>query len=154
MSLHNLPEHHRRLLADALTAGRPYGLALMGGYAVRAHGIVHRPSQDLDFATQHPADMSEIIEQITDWLTGKGWRITVVDVAPLKARFLAARRPDEFDLGELHDRLESLEWISDAEFEAYGMDTPRIRQLRQWAQHWLDDLAQRLAEPYDEAPDT
>jgi hypothetical protein len=35
VSLHGLPEHHRRLLADALAAGRPYGLALMGGYAVQ-----------------------------------------------------------------------------------------------------------------------
>ncbi|GHA72548.1 hypothetical protein GCM10010372_84050 [Streptomyces tauricus] len=225
MSLRGLPEHHRRLLADALTAGRPYGLALMGGYAIQAHGIVHRPSQDLDFATEHPAGMTEIVEQITGALTDKGWRITVVDVAPLKARFLAtdpatdatcevdllkevlwrppvvmdigpvldlddligtkvralgdrglardaidvhaardlyslaeletlaARRPDEFDLTELHDRLESLEWISDAEFEAYGMDSAHITQLRQWAQNWLDDLAQRLAEPYDEPLD-
>nr|WP_190038472.1 nucleotidyl transferase AbiEii/AbiGii toxin family protein [Streptomyces fructofermentans] len=226
--MHGLPEHHRRLLADALAAGRPYGLALMGGYAVQAHGIVHRPSQDLDFATEHPAGMTEIIEQIADSLADKGWRITVVDVAPLKARFLAtdpatdatcevdllkevlwrppvvmdigpvldldlddligtkvralgdrglardaidvhaardlytraelealaARRPDEFDLRELHDRLESLEWISDAEFEAYGMDPVRITHLRRWAQQWLDDPAQRLAEPYDETPDT
>ncbi|MFI1441604.1 nucleotidyl transferase AbiEii/AbiGii toxin family protein [Streptomyces fructofermentans] len=216
------------MLADALAAGRPYGLALMGGYAVQAHGIVHRPSQDLDFATEHPAGMTEIIEQIADSLADKGWRITVVDVAPLKARFLAtdpatdatcevdllkevlwrppvvmdigpvldldlddligtkvralgdrglardaidvhaardlytraelealaARRPDEFDLRELHDRLESLEWISDAEFEAYGMDPVRITHLRRWAQQWLDDPAQRLAEPYDETPDT
>ncbi|WP_413755205.1 nucleotidyl transferase AbiEii/AbiGii toxin family protein [Streptomyces sp. MMBL 11-3] len=225
MSLHNLPEHHRRLLAHALAAGRPYGLALMGGYAIQAHGIVHRPSQDLDFATEHPAGMTEIMERLTAALTERGWRVTVVDVAPLKARFLAtdpatgaacevdllkevlwrppvvmdigpvldlddligtkvralgdrglardaidvhaardlyslaeletlgARRPDEFDLTELHDRLESLEWISDAEFEAYGLDSARITQLRQWAQQWLDDLAQRLAEPYDEPPD-
>ncbi|MEU6033276.1 nucleotidyl transferase AbiEii/AbiGii toxin family protein [Streptomyces tauricus] len=70
--LRGLREHHRRLLADALTAGRPYGLALMGGYAIQAHGIVHRPSQDLDFATEHPAGMTEIVEQITGALTDKG----------------------------------------------------------------------------------
>ncbi|MDQ0946113.1 hypothetical protein QFZ24_000036 [Streptomyces phaeochromogenes] len=222
MTLRGLPDHHRRLLSDALAAGRPYGLALMGGYAVQAHGIVHRPSQDLDFATEHPAAMPVIIEQIVQSLSNQGWQITVIDVAPLKARFLAtdpateatcevdllkevlwrppvimdigpvldlddligtkvralgdrglardaidvhaarhlytladletlaARRPDEFDLHELHDRLESLEWISDAEFEAYGMSTAPITELRRWAQHWLDDLAQRLAEPYDE----
>ncbi|WP_405764002.1 hypothetical protein OHU34_43330 [Streptomyces sp. NBC_00080] len=28
----------------------------------------------------------------------------------------------------LHDRLESLEWISDAEFEAYGMNTAGITE--------------------------
>ncbi len=61
---------------------------------------------------------------------------------------LAERRPEEFDRQELHDRLESLEWISDAEFEAYGLDAAAIGELRNWAQEWLDDLAQRLAEPY------
>ncbi|MFE2971921.1 nucleotidyl transferase AbiEii/AbiGii toxin family protein [Streptomyces sp. NPDC059340] len=201
MTLSGLPDHHRRLLSDALAAGHPYGLALMGGYAVQAHGIVHRPGQDLDFATEHPAPMREIIDQLAQSLSSRGWRITVIDVAPLKARFLAtdpaaeatcevdllkevlwrppvvldigpvldlddligtkvralgdrglardaidvhaarhlytipqlenlaARRPEEFDLHELHDRLESLEWISDAEFEAYGMDTARITEL-------------------------
>ncbi|MFF2133352.1 nucleotidyl transferase AbiEii/AbiGii toxin family protein [Streptomyces olivochromogenes] len=222
MTLSGLPDHHRRLLSDALAAGHPYGLALMGGYAVQAHGIAHRPSQDLDFATEHPAPMREIVDQLAQSLSNRGWRITVIDVAPLKARFLAtdpateatcevdllkevlwrppvvldigpvldlddligtkvralgdrglardaidvhaarhlytipqlenlaARRPEEFDLHELHDRLESLEWISDAEFEAYGMDTARITELRHWAQEWLEDLALRLAEPYQE----
>ncbi|MEV6196176.1 nucleotidyl transferase AbiEii/AbiGii toxin family protein [Streptomyces sp. NPDC051920] len=223
--MHNLPDHHRRLLLDALAAGHPYGLALMGGYAVQAHGIVHRPSQDLDFATEHPASMREIVDQLAQSLSDQGWRITVIDVAPLKARFLAtdpatgaacevdllkevlwrppvvmdigpvldlddligtkvralgdrglardaidvhaarhlytipqlenlaARRPEEFDLHELHDRLESLEWVSDAEFEAYGMDSGHINELRQWAQQWMEDLAQRLAEPYEEPYD-
>jgi hypothetical protein len=222
VTLPNLPDHHRRLLADALTAGQPFGLALMGGYAVQAHGLVHRPSQDLDFATEHPATMSRIIEQVTRSLSERGWHVSVIDIAPLKARFLAtdpatgsacevdllkevlwrppvlldigpvldlddligtkvralgdrglardaidvhaarhrystgeleslaARRPEEFDLQELHDRLESLEWISDMEFEAYGLDTAAITELRNWAQDWLDDLAQRLAEPYAE----
>lgn len=220
MTLPGLPDHHRRLLADALNAGRPFGLALMGGYAVQAHGIVHRPSQDLDFATEHPAAMSQIIEHLTYSLSERGWHITIIDVAPLKARFLATdpatgsacevdllkevlwrppvlldvgsvldlddligtkvralgdrglardaidvhaarhhystralerlgeRRPEEFDLHELHDRLESLEWISDAEFEAYGLDAAAISGLRNWAQAWMGDLAQRLAEPY------
>jgi hypothetical protein len=220
VTLPDLPDHHRRLLLDALTAGRPFGLALMGGYAVQAHGIVHRPSQDLDFATEHPAAMGQIIDHLTHSLSLRGWHVTVIDVAPLKARFLAAdpttgsvcevdllkevlwrppvlldigpvldlddligtkvralgdrglardaidvhaarrhystseleslaeRRPEEFDLRELHDRLESLEWISDAEFEAYGLDAADIGDLRNWAQEWMDDLAQRLAEPY------
>lgn len=127
-----------------------------------------------------------------------GWRITVVDVAPLKARFLttdppaeatcevdllkevlwrppvvtdigpvpnpddligtkvralgdrglardavdvhaarhlhtlpelealAARRPDEFDLGELHDRRESMEWISEPTTLDAFLDNSRV----------------------------
>jgi hypothetical protein len=206
VTLPDLPDHHRRLLADALIAGRPFGFALMGGYAVQAHSIVHRPSQDLAFATEHPAAMSQIIEHLTHGLNRRGWH--VIDVAPLKARFLATdpatgsacevdllkevlwrppvlleralgdrglardaidvhaarhhystgeleslaeRRPEEFDLQELHDRLESLDWISDAEFEAYGLDAAAISELRNWPQEWMDDLAQRLAEPYADA---
>lgn len=33
------------------------------------------------------------------------------------------------------------------------MATACIARLRQWAKHWLDDLAQRLAEPYNAPPD-
>ncbi|WP_413754723.1 hypothetical protein [Streptomyces sp. MMBL 11-3] len=72
MSLHHLPERHRRPLTDALTAGRPYGLTLMGGYAAQARGIVHRPSQNIDFATEYPAGMTEMVEQLTAALINKG----------------------------------------------------------------------------------
>lgn len=220
--LPDLPEHHRRLLIDILDLGRPYGLALMGGYAIQAHGIVHRPSQDLDFATTHPAGLPQIADHLRHGLRERGWRISALHATSLKARFLAtdretghscevdllkevlwkppvllglgpvialedligtkvralgdrglprdvidvhaaseqfsigelealgARRPEEFDLQELHDRLESVAWVSDAEFEAYGLDPARIAELRHWAQQWQDDLAQRLAEPFTE----
>lgn len=36
----------------ALPVFERYGLQLAGGYAFRAHEILHRPSQDLDFATR------------------------------------------------------------------------------------------------------
>ena len=51
MSLDGLPPAHRRVLLDGLPVFERYGLLLAGGYAFRAHEIVHRPSQDLDFAT-------------------------------------------------------------------------------------------------------
>jgi hypothetical protein len=219
------PAHHRRLLIDIFDLGRPYGLALMGGYAVQAHGIVHRPSQDLDFATTHPTALPLIADRLTQGLSARGWRVSALHAAPLKARFLAtdpdsgqscevdllkevlwqppvvlglgpvialedliatkvralgdrglprdvidvhaaseqfssgelealgARRPEEFDVQELHDRLESVAWVSDAEFEAYGLDPARIAELRHWAQRWQDDLAQRLAEPFTDGDD-
>ncbi|MEU3513173.1 hypothetical protein ABZ733_36035 [Streptomyces longwoodensis] len=40
-----MPELHTRLLADVITLGSPYPLVLTGGYAVRAHRLVNRPSQ-------------------------------------------------------------------------------------------------------------
>lgn len=66
---------------------------------------------------------------------------------------MGARRPEEFDAQELHDRLESVAWVSDAEFEAYGLEPARFTELRHWAQLWQDDLAQRLAEPFTEGED-
>ncbi|MEV6785273.1 nucleotidyl transferase AbiEii/AbiGii toxin family protein [Streptomyces sp. NPDC051098] len=52
----NLNDLHRRLLADVLAIGTPYPLVITGGYAVQAHGLVDRFSQDLDVATGRPAD--------------------------------------------------------------------------------------------------
>ncbi|WP_406729989.1 hypothetical protein WJ438_37425 [Streptomyces sp. GD-15H] len=48
----NLSEPHRRLLADVLDIGTPYPLVITGGYAVQAHGLVDRLSQDVDVATE------------------------------------------------------------------------------------------------------
>ena len=51
VSLDGLPPAHLQVLLDGLPVFERYGLLLAGGYAFRAHEIVHRPSQDLDFAT-------------------------------------------------------------------------------------------------------
>jgi hypothetical protein len=38
-----------------------YGLAVAGGYAIKAHGLVERPSEDIDFATGTAVPMEEIV---------------------------------------------------------------------------------------------
>jgi hypothetical protein len=38
---------HRRLAEIGLRVGARYGLALAGGYAIAAHGILERPSEDV-----------------------------------------------------------------------------------------------------------
>jgi hypothetical protein len=64
----DLPELHARLLADMIALGAPYPLVLTGGYAVRAHRLVSRPSQDLDVATENPAPMADIaINALRSW---------------------------------------------------------------------------------------
>ncbi|GHA99306.1 hypothetical protein EES45_18420 [Streptomyces sp. ADI97-07] len=40
----NLIDLHRRLLVDVLAVGGAYPLALTGGYAVQAHGLIDRLS--------------------------------------------------------------------------------------------------------------
>jgi len=42
---------HKALVDAALPVCARYGLAVAGGYAVKAHGLVERPSEDIDFAT-------------------------------------------------------------------------------------------------------
>ncbi|MEV7930655.1 MULTISPECIES: nucleotidyl transferase AbiEii/AbiGii toxin family protein [unclassified Kitasatospora] len=79
---------HRRLLADVLAVGAPYQLVLTDGYAVQAHGLADRLSQDLDVATEHPAAMKEIAEALTAGLTERGWQVHEVEVVPLSGRLV------------------------------------------------------------------
>jgi hypothetical protein len=82
-----MPELHARLLADVIALGAPYPLVLTGGYAVRAHRLVSRPSQDLDVATENPAPMADIAAALHLGLEGRGWRVRSLETAPLSARF-------------------------------------------------------------------
>ncbi|MEU6578500.1 nucleotidyl transferase AbiEii/AbiGii toxin family protein [Streptomyces sp. NPDC046805] len=84
-----LPALHARLLADVLVIGSPYPLVITGGYAVQAHELLSRPSQDLDVATENPAPMDELVRTLTDGLTARGWHIEVIEIAPLSARLNA-----------------------------------------------------------------
>ncbi|MFF3516972.1 nucleotidyl transferase AbiEii/AbiGii toxin family protein [Streptomyces sp. NPDC002573] len=218
-----LPDLHRRLLSDVLACGTTYGLVLAGGYAIQAHDLVSRLSQDLDLATNAAADMTEIAQALVSGLEEKGWAISVVELAPRMARLIAtdpvsnaqcevdilkeifhkppaqtdagptlsrddavglkvralhdrgfprdvidvfsardlyttgeferlgAQHDEEFDLEELHSRLEAVDFTSDREYAAYGMSPHQITELRMWVQQWLDDLGLRLAEPYDDS---
>ncbi|MFF5011388.1 nucleotidyl transferase AbiEii/AbiGii toxin family protein [Streptomyces phaeochromogenes] len=82
-----MPGLHARLLADVIALGSPYPLVLTGGYAVRAHRLVSRPSQDLDVATENPAPMADIAAAVRDGLAERGWRVRSLETAPLSARF-------------------------------------------------------------------
>ncbi|MGR8006948.1 nucleotidyl transferase AbiEii/AbiGii toxin family protein [Streptomyces hypolithicus] len=84
----NLTELHRRLLADVLAVGGDYPLALAGGYAVQAHGLVDRLSQDLDLATEHPERMETIAEAVRAGLEQRGWLVRAVETDALSARLI------------------------------------------------------------------
>ncbi|MEV6588300.1 hypothetical protein [Streptomyces acidicola] len=53
---------------------------------------------------------------------------------------------DAFDLADLQSRLEGIEWIADRVFTGSGLDEQAIMALRQWAQSWAGDIAERLLE--------
>ncbi|MFD8740778.1 nucleotidyl transferase AbiEii/AbiGii toxin family protein [Streptomyces sp. NPDC059618] len=82
-----MPELHARLLADVIALGSPYPLVLTGGYAVRAHRLVSRPSQDLDVATENPTPMTDIAATLQRGLEERGWQVQSLETAPLSARF-------------------------------------------------------------------
>lgn len=82
-----MPELHTRLLADVVSLGSPYPLVLTGGYAVWAHRLVNRPSQDLDVATENPAPMADIAAALRSGLEARGWQVQALETAPLSARF-------------------------------------------------------------------
>ncbi|MFF7183329.1 nucleotidyl transferase AbiEii/AbiGii toxin family protein [Streptomyces sp. NPDC008121] len=84
----NLSDLHRRLLADILAIGAPYPLVITGGYAVQAHGLVNRLSQDLDVATENPAPMPEIIRTVGDGLARRGWSVEQVETDALMGRLV------------------------------------------------------------------
>lgn len=85
----NLSELHRRLLADVLHIGTAYPLVITGGYAVQAHGLVNRLSQDVDVATENPAPIDEIVLSVCDGLTERGWRVEQIEIGALSGRLLA-----------------------------------------------------------------
>lgn len=59
----------------------------------------------------------------------------------------------DFDRLELRDRLESVVWVSDEEFAAYGLSPEDIAELRRWALEWESDLGLRILEDYDDPED-
>lgn len=103
----NLTELHRRLLADVLAVGGAYPLVLAGGYAVRAHGLVDRLSQDIDVATENPEPMERIAGTVRAGLEGRGWRVRVLETDPLSARLVVTDPADgqECEVGILKETL-------------------------------------------------
>ncbi|MFJ4006847.1 hypothetical protein ACIPWL_25815 [Streptomyces sp. NPDC090023] len=53
---------------------------------------------------------------------------------------------DAFDLPTLQSRLTGTDFYSDFEFRRYGLPREEVGPLRAWAQHWSDDIAERLLE--------
>lgn len=69
---------HRRIAEIALAAAGRYGLALAGGYAVRAHGMGNRRSGDVDLFTdwQRRADFPAAVQVVVKALEDHGYTVT------------------------------------------------------------------------------
>ena len=68
-----LDDLHRQVATIALAAARRHGFALGGGNALIAHGIIDRPTLDVDIFTTAesvvPAAAEAIDQHITNYLT-------------------------------------------------------------------------------------
>jgi hypothetical protein len=84
----NLNALHKRLLQDILEVGNAFPLVITGGYAVQAHGLVDRLSRDIDVATDSSVPMESLADHVATALTERGWRVRVIGVDPMSARFM------------------------------------------------------------------
>ncbi|RZT77830.1 nucleotidyltransferase AbiEii toxin of type IV toxin-antitoxin system [Micromonospora violae] len=76
---HKTPPIHRRLARIALQVGGRYGFALAGGHAIAAHGILDRPSEDVDlFADwQRRADFPLAVDEVIAAYRTEGYRVDI-----------------------------------------------------------------------------
>jgi Nucleotidyl transferase AbiEii toxin, Type IV TA system len=81
---------HARLVDVVLPVCAEYGLALAGGYAIKAHRLVDRPSEDIDFATAATAPLDEIMPALADAYREAGCEVRVLDVDPRKGHLLVS----------------------------------------------------------------
>jgi hypothetical protein len=81
---------HARLVASALPVCAKYGLALAGGYAIKAHHLVDRPSEDIDFATAATASMQEIMAALASSYRADGCDVQELAVDLRKGHLLVS----------------------------------------------------------------
>jgi hypothetical protein len=79
---------HRTLVEAVLPVCSRYGLGVAGGYAVKAHGLVERPSEDIDFATGTTAPVEEIVEALASAYRAAGLGAQVLDADGRKGHLL------------------------------------------------------------------
>jgi len=108
VNLDGLPPAHLRVLLDGLPVFERYGLLLAGGYAFRAHEIVHRPSQDLDFATRDATPLPEIAAHVQLAYKRAGYGVRLAEAASPRYARLVLRLPgsgEELEMDLLKEAL-------------------------------------------------
>ncbi|MEV0180430.1 hypothetical protein AB0I54_14185 [Streptomyces sp. NPDC050625] len=68
-------------------------MALAGGYALQAHGLLERTHANVDFATESAEPMPRIAAALHDALVSRGRETTVQDVDPLSAHLTVTDPP-------------------------------------------------------------
>ena len=114
MSLDRLPPAHLRVLLDGCLSSDSTALLLAGGYAFRAHEILHRPSQDLDFATRDDTPLPEIAAHVQRAFQRAGYSVRLVEATSLRYARLVLQLPgsdEELEMDLLKEALEP-RWVT------------------------------------------
>jgi len=90
---------HRRLAQIGLRAGGACGFALAGGHAVAAHGILQRPSEDVDlFADWHQrADFPAAVDAVVAAYQHEGYAVHIDHQTETFARLYVSDTADAAD---------------------------------------------------------
>lgn len=96
-------EFQRTVTALALDSIAGFGFALAGAGAIREHGLLSRPTQDIDLFTTSAdaATFHEAVQQVTDALTthGYAWRMIMETYGFARISLTADAGTLEIDLG-------------------------------------------------------
>jgi hypothetical protein len=70
---------HLRLAEIGLKVAGRYGFALAGGYAVQVHGILDRPSEDVDLFTawERRDEFAVAVDAVVDAFAAAGYTVEV-----------------------------------------------------------------------------
>lgn len=80
---------HRRLAEIGLKAVAEFGFVLAGGYAISAHGMGDRPSEDVDLFTNRPdpADFATAVDHLRSAYLSDGLKVEDLRIRPTFATF-------------------------------------------------------------------
>ncbi|MEU3113568.1 nucleotidyl transferase AbiEii/AbiGii toxin family protein [Micromonospora chalcea] len=96
---------HRRLLEIGFAAGDDLGLMLAGGYAMCAHDLVDRPSQDIDFATAAAMPLSAVADRLAAAYVAAGFFARIIEATPRMARLLISNDASSCEVDLLKEAL-------------------------------------------------
>lgn len=74
----------RRLAHEALNVLEPYGFALAGSGAIREHGLINRPTEDIDLFTvmRFESDFPQAVRDLETYLHQHGYEINIYRQTP------------------------------------------------------------------------
>ncbi|MEV4811190.1 hypothetical protein [Micromonospora avicenniae] len=81
---------HRRLVEIGFAAGDDLGLMLAGGYAMCAHELLSRPSQDVDFATASILPLPVVVDRLAAAFAASGFIAQIIETTPRMARLVVS----------------------------------------------------------------